>query len=419
MRQAGGVKGRIHVVGGGLAGLAAALALVEAGRAVTVYESGPQCGGRCRSYFDRELGCRIDNGNHLLLSGNHASMGYLDRVGARHTLAGPRAPMFPFLDVRSGQRWTVRPNAGPIPWWVLVPSRGVPGAGLRDYAALLRLARAGANDTVAGLLPHNALYERLIEPLAVSALNTPADQGSARLLWSVVAGSLAKGGSHCVPCFPRDGLSESFIDPGVARIIALGGTVNTSRRIAALALEDGRVARLEGPEPVVVGPDESVVLAVPAPVAASLLPGLSVPNEHEAILNLHFRIDAAPGEAGFMGLIGGLAEWVFVKPGVVSVTISAANRLLERESEWLASSVWQEVCTAIGIVAPMPPWRVIREKRATFAATPEQHKRRPSATSGLPNLVLAGDWTDTGLPATIEGAIRSGFAAAQQAGTKA
>ncbi len=405
---------RVHVVGGGLAGLAAALELAEAGRPVTVYEGAPSCGGRCRSYFDRELGCRIDNGNHLLLSGNRAAMGYLDRVGARGTLGGPATPVFPFVDVRSGQRWTVRPNAGRVPWWLLVPGRGVPGARLRDFAALLRLRRADDDDTVGGMLPHNALYERLIEPLAVSALNTPADQGSARLMWAVMAETLLLGGSHCVPCFPAEGLSESFIDPGVARVTALGGTVRTGHRVPALRIEDGRVTGLGGPDPVSVGADEAVVLAVPAPAAAGMLPGLSVPDEHEAILNLHFRMEAPAGEAGFVGVVGGLAEWVFVKPGVVSVTVSAANRLLDRDSDRLAAAIWPEVCAATGIVAEMPPWRVIREKRATFAATPAQHKRRPSATTAVPNLVLAGDWTNTGLPATIEGAIRSGFAAARR-----
>ena len=403
----------VHIIGAGLAGLAAALELAGTGRRVVVYESGPACGGRCRSYYDRELGCRIDNGNHLLLSGNRAAMRYLDVLGTRDTLGGPGAPVFPFVNLATGQRWCLRPNAGLLPWWVLLPGRGVPGARLRDYAGLLRLRTAGADATVAGTLPHNALYANLIEPLAVSALNTPAASGSARLFWAIVAESLARGGANCVPHFPIEGLSESFVDPAVARIEALGGQVRTGHRISALKAEQGRVASLTGPEgslPVDAG--DWVILATPAPVAANLLPEVNVPDAHEAILNLHFKMSVPPGEAGFVGLVGGMAEWVFTKPEVVSVTISAANRLADRPSEELVPAIWAEVCTALDIVAPMPPWRLIREKRATFAATPEQHRRRPQATTSLQNLVLAGDWTDTGLPATIEGAIRSGFAAA-------
>ncbi len=409
------MTGRVHVVGGGLAGLAAALALAEAGRQVTVYEAGPACGGRCRSYFDRELGCRIDNGNHLLMSGNRAAMDFLDRIGARGTLAGPGAPIFPFIDVSTGRRWTLRPNAGRLPWWVFVPARGVPGVRPWQYASLLRLRRARPDQTVAEIMPHNALYRNLLEPLAVSALNTPADQGSARLMWAVVAETLAEGGDACAPCYPSDGLSESFVDPAVARIAALGGEVRTGHRVSALTMQDGRITALRGSDPVEIGTADAVILAVPSAVAAQLVPGLRVPGEHEAILNLHFRLQAQPGEAGFWGVVGGFAEWVFAKPGVVSVTVSAANRHLDRDNEELAKTVWPEVCTVLGIVAPLPPWRVIREKRATFTATPAQHLRRPSATTHLQNLVLAGDWTDTGLPATIEGAIRSGFVAAQHA----
>ena len=404
---------KTHIIGGGLAGLAAALHAPNP----IIYESGPACGGRARSYFDRELGCRIDNGNHLLLSGNRAAMAYLDRTGARNTLDGPGAPVFPFLDVRDGARWTVRPNAGRLPWWVLSSARGVPGVHLRDYAKLLRLRSATATDTVGRLLPHNALYKNLIEPLAVSALNTPADDGSARLFWAVIAETLAQGGAKCIPCWPKDGLSESFVDPAVAAITREGGELRTSHRIAALTVLDGRVAALMGPDGAIeVARDDRVILAAPAAVAVGLLPGLRAPDAHEAILNLHFRIEAPRGEAGFIGLVGGLAEWVFVKQGVVSVTISAANRLLNQPAERLATEIWREICMALpgsGLtVAQMPPYRLIREKRATFAATPTQQMRRPYATTPLSNLVLAGDWTDTGLPATIEGAIRSGFAAA-------
>jgi len=379
---------RVHVVGGGLAGLAAALDLVAAGRAGTLYESGPACGGRCRSYFDRELGCRIDNGNHLLLSGNSSVMRYLDRIGARHSLGGPATPLFPFMDLRSRARWTVRPNMGRVPWWVLAKNRGVPGARLADYAAMLKLRTAGADDTVAGMLPHNDLYTCLIEPLAIAALNTAPEQGSARLLWAVIAESLAKGGRYCIPCFPKEGLSESFIDPALALLTREGAEIRTSHRISALTSEHGRITALSGPEgPIAVAEDESVVVAVPGPVAASLLPGTAAPDAYEAIINLHFKADFPAGEAGFIGLIGGVAEWVFFKPGIVSVTISAANRLLDQPAESLAQRIWREIQIVTGSVAEMPQYRVIREKRATFAATPMQQMRRSCATTALSNLV--------------------------------
>ena len=413
----------VHVVGAGLAGLSAALDLVAAGVGVTVHEAGPAAGGRCRSYFDRVLGCRIDNGNHLLLSGNRAAWAFLDRVGARGTMGGPAEPVFPFMDLATSERWTVRPNRGRLPWWVLSRGRRVPGARLSEFLAVLALRRAGPEATVGATLGaperRGELYRRLLQPLAVSALNTPVETASARLLGAVVAQSLAAGGAACIPAFPREGLSESFIDPAAAWLAARGAPVLTGRRIASLAVEDGRAVRLGDRA---LDADEAVVLAVPAPVAAGLLPGLTVPDGFEAILNLHYKADADPGEAGFIGLIGGTAEWVFVKPGIVSVTISAGNRLVDEPPAALAATVWGEVRTALRLPASqdpgqdprqMPPWRVVKEKRATFAATPAQDRRRPGVRIGLHNLALAGDWTATGLPATIEGAIRSGSTAAR------
>lgn len=402
---------RVHVIGAGLAGLAAALSLVASGRLVTIYEAGPAAGGRCRSYHDRALGLTIDNGNHLLLSGNHAAFAYLAQIGGAEGLAGPEKPLFPFIDLSSGARWTVRPNRGRVPWWIGVAGRRVPGTGPGDYLRLLALRSITDDRTVAEALPRGPLYDRLIAPLAIAALNTQPDAGLARLLGAVVRETLMQGGAACLPRFPRAGLSTIFVDPALAYLTARGATIHLGRRISALAISDSRVTALND---VALGRGESVVLAVPPWIAADLLPGLTTPDAFEAIVNLHFQLDADPGPAGFIGLIGGTAEWVFVKDGHVSVTISAANRLLDMPAETLVATVWPEVCAALSRpVTEAPPWRVVKEKRATFAATAEQERRRPGPRIGLANLALAGDWTDTGLPATIEGAIRSGRRAAQ------
>ncbi len=408
-----------HIIGAGLAGLACAVALARHGIRSTLYESGPAAGGRCRSYFDRVLGCRIDNGNHLLLSGNSATMAYLDTTGARDTIGGSGLPRFPFVDLATGERWTVAPDLGVIPWWMFRRDRRVPGTRLRDYLALLALRRAGADATVAEALgPDGALYRRLLEPLAVAALNTPPELALARLLRTVVDQTLLKGGRACIPCLPREGLSESFIDPAVAWLGSRGGRLRTGCRVAALHQENRLVTALETADGMMpVGAGEAVVLAAPPWVAEELLPGLVAPDEFQAIVNLHFGVAADPGEAGLLGVLGGTAEWIFIKPGIVSVTISAANRIVDRPAEALAALVWPDVRAALRLEAAMPPVRVVKERRATFAATATQERRRPGprwvAEAGLlHNLVLAGDWTSTGLPATIEGAIRSGDAAA-------
>jgi hydroxysqualene dehydroxylase len=152
---------------------------------------------------------------------------------------------------------------------------------------------------------------------------------------------------------------------------------------------------------------------VPPWVATDLVPDLAAPTEFQAILNIHFRVEADPGPAGFIGLIGGTAEWVFAKRGHVSVTISAANRMVDQSGDEIAAAVWPDVRAALHLQGRMPAWRVVKERRATFAATAAQEHLRPGPRTAFSNLFLAGDWTATGLPATIEGAIRSGRTAAE------
>ena len=401
----------VHVIGAGLAGLSAAVALVQAGCSVTMVEAGPAAGGRCRSYFDRELGLRIDNGNHLLLSGNRSTFAYLDAVGARSTLDVAPEPLFPFIDLSNGLRWALRPNRGRIPWWVLSRKRRAPGTHATDHLALLRLRKIKGDATIGTSVRRDMFYRRLIEPLATAALNTPPDVGLVRLLIAVIRETLFQGGSACIPALPHDGLSESLIDPAMAWLRERGSEVILGRRVTGLRSRGTRIVGLEtteGPMPV-----EAAVLAVPSWVAADLWPGLRYPMEFQAILNIHFRVHAERGPAGFIGVVGGTAEWIFVKPGYVSVTISAANRMVDDSAEAIAALVWPDVRAALGLSGPMPPWRVVKERRATFAATAEQDKLRPGARTDVSNLVLAGDWTATGLPATIEGAIRSGRTAAE------
>ncbi|HEV2548549.1 MAG TPA: hydroxysqualene dehydroxylase HpnE [Stellaceae bacterium] len=408
---------RVHVVGAGLAGLAAAVRLADAGVRIVLHEAARQAGGRCRSYDDATLGCRIDNGNHLLIAGNHAAMAYLRQIGALETLVGPDEPAYPFIDLTTGERWTVRPNLGRVPWWLFQPARRVAGTGVADYLRALRLMTARPEHVVADVLDRETtIFRRLWQPLAVAALNTEVEQGAAILLSRVLRESFGAGGNACRPLVPREGLSESLIDPALAYLARHGAELRFGDRLRGVEVDDGALHALAfdaGSE--AVAAEEAVVLAVTAPVAARLLPDLLAPDEFRGIVNAHFRTTAPATMPLFIGVIGGTVEWVFRKRDVLSVTISAADRFMDMSADELAARLWPEVRRAYDLPEmPLPPWQVVKERRATFAATPAQIARRPKAATLWANLVLAGDWTDTGLPATIEGAIRSGFAAAER-----
>ena len=404
----------VHIIGAGVSGLSAAVRLANAGYRVHVHEATQQAGGRCRSYFDAATNLTIDNGNHLLLSGNRHAVAYARSIGTEAGLVGPKSAQFPFIDLATGRRWKLDLGDGRLPLWVLDPKRRVPDTGLSDYLALAPLIWAGTDRLVGKTIPcEGALFQRLVQPLLLAALNVDPPEGSAGLAGAIVRETLLAGGKACRPLIARDGLSAVLIEPAVKLLQEKGASIQFSHELRAFGMSDGRVNELKfGDDAVALAADDAVVMAVPARPAASLLPGLKTPSKFRAIVNAHFRFDPPPGAAPILGVVGGLVEWLFAFPQRLSITISNGDRLVDMPREELARAIWNDVCKAAGVAGELPPWQIVRERRATFEATPEQNALRPGAVTQWKNLFLAGDWTDTGLPATIEGSVRSGDRAA-------
>jgi squalene-associated FAD-dependent desaturase len=404
----------VYVIGAGLAGLSAAVALAGRGERVVVFEGAAQAGGRCRSYRDPQLDAVIDNGNHLVLSGNRAVHAYLDQIGGQERLTGPEAPSIAFADLGTGARWTIRPNRGRLPWWILAKDRRVPGTTPADYlglAALLHPPRGRRLDQV--MACRGRLWERLLQPFLLAVLNTEPEAGSADLAAAVVRETLGRGGDACRPRIAHPTLASAFVDPALVYLERHGAQVHLGKRVRSLDLADGRLAAFALPDSTVtLEPGDRLILAVPPWAAQDLLPGLSAPDEFRAVVNGHFLIQAPAGAEPMVGLIGGTAEWVFAFEGRISVTVSGADRMLDEDREQLARRLWADVAALHDMAPDLPPWQIVKERRATFAATPEQDAKRPPARTRWDNLLLAGDWTATGLPATIEGALRSGRTAA-------
>lgn len=407
---------RAIVAGAGLAGLSAAVALTEAGVRVSLNDSAAQAGGRCRSYHDPALGLTIDNGNHLVLAGNAAVTAWRRAIGAGEQLAGPDHADFAFADLVSGARWTVGINDGRLPWWTLSSRRRVPGTGLADYFRLARLLRGGSGRIGDVIAPGGPLWDRLVAPVLLAALNTPPAEASAALAGRVLRETLGQGGLAMRPRIAQPTLGAAFVDPALAWLGARDVPLAAGRRLRALEFSGDTVSALvwsDGRE--AVGDGEAVILAVPAWVALDLVPGITAPDDHRAIVNAHFAFPATPDMPRMLGLLGGSAEWLFAHDDRISLTISAADAIARNDRAELARTLWGDVQRALGITAPLPPWQIVKEKRATFAATPAQDALRPPVRTRWRNLFLAGDWVRNGLPATIEGALRTGDSAARLA----
>jgi squalene-associated FAD-dependent desaturase len=397
--------------------MSAALRATESGARVVLHEAGSQAGGRCRSYYDSTLGMTIDNGNHVILSGNKSALSFLALIGATERMRGPQEADFNFIDLANNERWQLRLGDGLLPWWIFDAGRRVPHTRVLDYLLLLRLMFRPGRKTVGEVIPcSGALYEKLIEPILLAALNHAPPDASARLAATLMRETLAAGGRTCRPLIARDGLSGAFVDPALSWLKAHGAGVQFEHELHRIEFKDGRAVALDfGGDRIALGPEDAVIVAVPPHLASRLLPGLAVPSEFRAIANVHYRVEGNINLPPMTGVVHGLTQWLFAYPGRLSVTISSADALMQTPREELARKVWGEVAALAGLPDELPPWQVVRERRATIAADPAQEALRPPARTAWPNVYLAGDWTDTGLPPTIESAIRSGERAAQLA----
>ena len=398
----------IHVIGAGVAGLAAALALAEAGRPVVLHEVAPNAGGRCRALPDG-----TDNGTHALLGANTAALGLLRRIGALEGWVEPEPAGLPVFDLRDGRAFRVA--LSPLGWG----DRALRPPGLTGGAllALARLAMPGRDRAVGpAMAAHPEFLRGFVDPLVVAALNTPSDEASANRLGAVLRRLGGRGATRLLVA--RQGLGPDLVAPALAAIERAGGTIRFGARLRRLVVQGGRVSGLDfGEDAVTLGPGDAAVLATPPWESQRLLPHLDTPIGYAPIVNLHYA-RPGPGPVRFIGMLDALCQWVLVRPAGVSVTVSAGDAAAREDQATLGPRAWAELrqaALAFGLAGDWPeappPCRVVKERRATPRHTPGPPLRPPLLP--LANLALAGDWTDPLLPATIEASVRSGEGAAK------
>jgi len=419
------VTGRLCIVGGGWAGIAAAIGAVEHGDAVTLIEMAPQLGGRARCV---ELdGLTLDNGQHILIGAYGETLRLMRRVGVDIDAALERRPLELVYPDGSGLRL---PSGSPLPA-LLRGVLGVPNWRWQDRLQLLRhatrwaAARFRCNEalTVAELaatLPAR-VREDLIEPLCVAALNTPPQQASAAVFLRVLRDALLGGAGAADLLLPRRSLSGLLPEPAQAWLAAAGAEVRLGSRVRAVE-RDGAVWRVDEE------PFDRVVLACSAKEAARLCRSIAPPwaeaadaFDYEPIVTVYLQSAGTVLPRPMTALHSGPdapAQFVFDhgrlggKPGLFAAVASGARAWADRGAAATAESVARQLITSFPAgtwATPPTTLRTLIERRATFLCVPAL--RRPAAAVA-PGLTAAGDYIDGPYPATLEGAVRSGLAAA-------
>jgi len=362
----------------------------------------------------------------LLIAGYTRTFAYLDRIGARHlTVTQPR-PVLPFHHPDRGFV-EFRLPALPAPLHLLWGITTTSLLSLPDRIRLLRAGRALRRcETVSGHTIKRWLDDRhqsaearrcFWEPLAVAIMNEQMDRAPASLFLRTIRSAFLDHWSSSALVFPRAGLSSVFVDPACAFIERHGGMVRCAADVVSLQAGGGAVSSviLKGGEQLSCG---AVILALPPARTAGLWPSniplpvnidVMAPAAGSPIISIHLWFEHPFMDRDVLGLIGRRVHWIFRRERHLSATISAAYALVGLSNQELVNITVEDLRTVFGGAVGLPVHAVVlREKRATFSATPENEGHRPGPVTAAKNLLLAGDWTDTGLPATIEGAIQSG-----------
>ena len=408
----------IHIIGSGLAGLSSAIHLLKKNRKINIYEASTLFGGRCRSYKERDFKCVLDNGNHLIIKAYKNTFKYIKEINAEKELITNSDTLYHFIDISKSTKWTVRPYTFIFPWWVFINSYRPADVSFFDFIKSMKIFFARNNQTVCDVLDSNSLiYKRFWKPFTIAVLNTHPKEASAKLLWGVVSKTLFKGTNSLKPYTVKKSLDESLIKPALKKINSSGGELRRNHRLKKIIFKNNFAKELIFQnKKISLGEKDLVVLAFTPNVLNKILPDVTTPKKTNCILNIHFKIDKFkkkvnfPKESFFLGVTGGLTDWIFKKNNILSVTISAANKLDIYDNEKISKIIWEEIKIIFKLDnINIPKYKVIKEKMATFVQSPEEVWKKPKMQTKYSNIFLAGDWIDNGLPATIEGAVTSGY----------
>jgi squalene-associated FAD-dependent desaturase len=437
----------VVIIGGGLSGLAAALKLISKNLRIAIFEQSSRLGGRCYSYLDEPTGDIVDNGQHILLGAYHRTLEYLEIAGTKKFLRREPSFALPLFHPTKGFA-TFRVASLPKPFHLTAGMLQFKLLSMNDRRRLLRvglqlqgwngilekrLGELTVDDWLKSLHQSDEALRCFWYPIAISVMNEMPEKASAVLFARSLRAAFLSKKTDSAILIPTIGQSELYVTNVVSFLEAAGASINLGSEVTSLHLSKDRVTGvlLDSGEEISAG---NVLSAVPYYALLRILParwkGVVPFSDFHAfnaspIISIHLWFEREVMEIDYVGVIGSQLQWIFNRRrilgntgrsgGYITCVISGAHSLVHRSKDELVRMALDEIRKIFPASSMVALRRsvVIKEKRATFSPTNDVERLRPNAVTPIENFYLAGDWTNTGLPATIEGAIMSGFAAAE------
>ncbi|MBI2793903.1 MAG: FAD-dependent oxidoreductase [Ignavibacteria bacterium] len=421
---------RLVIIGGGWAGIAAAVEAVERGRHVTLVEERQYLGGRAHSFIDKHTSTEIDNGQHLLMGCYHQTLSILKKLNTHHLLEWQRALRVVFVDV-NGKRSVLDASKLPGIFGVAAGILRLQSLPLSSRFSIIRFAlmvllnriQPGDATCMELLNKHGQPIDAINafwKPLILATLNSPLETADSGMLIAVMKLAFFSGGENSKLILPATTLGD-LTAPVTSWIAEHGGAVLLKSRAESFAIQNGRITHVTLNDGTTIATD-AVVTCIPVHALKRLLPSAGISDfEVSPIVNVYLWYSQPWLDEPFVAMVGTLVQWVFNKDNrqgqLVAITISAASDVVGQDSDTLITRCDEELRNAFPSMtgSVLQHGLVLKEKTATPLFKPDERSKRVVDYGLLPeNIGIAGDWTNTGLPATIEGAARSGVAAIQR-----
>ena len=416
------------VVGGGFAGLSAAVYLSKNSFQVDLIEASPRPGGRAYSFQEKSTDTVIDNGQHILMGCYDETLKFIKIIGADKNLAYQKNLEVNFLK-KDFKEITLKSAGSFYPFNLIFGLLKFEALNFSERLTLLRLllklpflvsqkfSKLTVYDWLVKENQNENIRKSFWDIIAIGALNTSTKKASAKVFVEVLKRIFLKGNFAATIILPKKGLSETYCENALEYLTSRGSKIIFSETVDEIEIEKNYVKRVTTSKSIYYDYDY-IIFAVPHFSLMkiindeSILPSINF--KYSTIVNIHIWLKENKLDKPFYGLIDSPVHWVFNKGTHLNLVISDANYLAEKSNDEIFDMAAVELKKFLRIEREMIiEFRVIKEKRATFISSNELNHKRPSQKTKIKNLVLAGDWVDTGLPSTIESAVKSGRAAAE------